>query len=235
MKKIVKKIIIVIVIFVIVIGTIGFYYINKMINPEVVVSGNGEQKVLCIGDSITFGQGVLMKREKEAFSAILSEKLGENYQVLNYGLCNRTLLSTGDFPYVEEDFAKESLEQDADIVIIMLGTNDSKPDNWNAEKYEEEYIEFVKSYQNMSSSPKVYVMLPPCIFSKPESTGDCNNEILVGEVLPAIERVAQATGAVIIDLYSVTEGHSDWYADGLHPNTEGNKAIAEEIYQTISK
>ena len=60
-------IIIAIIILVIIVVAVGFYFINKMINPEVIVSGDGEQKVLCIGDSITFGQGVLMNREKESY------------------------------------------------------------------------------------------------------------------------------------------------------------------------
>lgn len=217
----------------IIVVAVGFYFINKMINPEVIVSGDGEQKVLCTGDSITFGQGVLMNREKESYPAFLSEKLGETYQVFNYGLCNRTMSSAGDLPYPKEEFAKESLEQEADVVIIMLGTNDSKPDCWDADKYEQEYVEFVKNYQNMSNNPKVYVMLPPYIFKTPEDTGDCNNEILIQEVIPAIKRVSEATCSEVIDLYSATEDHSDWYADELHLNAEGNKAIAEVIYKSI--
>ena len=233
MKKYIKIAIIVSIVLVIAIGAVGFHFINKMINPEVIVHGTGEQKVLCIGDSITFGQGVLMNREKEGFPAFLAEKLGNEYQVFNYGLCNRTLASTSDLPYPKEAFAKASLEQDADIIIIMLGTNDSKPDFWDAEKYEKEYIAFVESYQNMSSKPEVYVMLPPQIVKDPEDNGDCSNEILTKEVIPAIKRVAEATGAKEIDLYSATEGHEDWYADGLHPNAEGNKAIAEVIAEAI--
>jgi alpha-L-fucosidase 2 len=137
-------------------------------------------------------------------------------------------------PYVNEDFATESLAVDANIVIIMLGTNDSKPDNWNAEQYEKEYIAFVQNYQNIASAPEVYLMLPPRVFAEPENTGDCNNTVLTEEVIPAIERVATQTDAKIIDLYSVTKEHADWYSDGLHPNADGNKAIAQAIYEQLT-
>lgn len=233
-KKILKTVLIVLLVVIVAVAGIGYSLISNVLYPDVLVSGTGSKKVVVVGDSITYGQGVLGSRDTDTYPAILAELLGDEYQTLNYGLCNRTLLSSGNMPYINEDFATESLVQDAEIVIIMLGTNDSKPDNWNAEQYEKEYIEFVKKYQNLESAPEVYIMLPPQVFREPEDTGDCNNTVLTEEVIPAIERVADATGVKLIDLYSVTEGHADWYSDGLHPNADGNKAIAQAIYEQIT-
>lgn len=232
-KKILKTVLIVLLVVIAAVAGIGYNLISNILYPDVLVSGTGSKKVVVVGDSITFGQGVLGSRETDTYPAILAELLGDEYQTLNFGLCNRTLLSSGNMPYANEDFATESLVEDAEIVIIMLGTNDSKPDNWNAEQYEKEYIEFVKKYQSLSSSPEVYIMLPPRVFKEQEDTGDCNNTVLTGEVIPAIQRVAEATGGNLIDLYSVTEDHADWYSDGLHPTAEGNKAIAQAIYEAI--
>lgn len=234
-KKKTLKIVLIVLLVVIVAGAgFGYSFIRNLLYPDALISGNGSKKVICIGDSITYGQGVLGSRETDTYPAILADLLGNDYQTVNYGLCNRTLLSSGNMPYINEDFASESLSEDAEIVIIMLGTNDSKPDNWNAEQYEKEYAEFVQRYQNMESNPDVYIMLPPRVFAEPENTGDCNNSVLTEEVIPAIERVAEQTGVKIINLYSVTENHEDWYSDGLHPNAAGNKAIAETIYAAIS-
>ena len=232
-KKTLKIVLLVLLVLVLAIVGFGYSFIHSLAYPDVLVSGTGSKKVLCIGDSITYGQGVLGSRETDTYPAILAELLGDDYQTLNYGLCNRTLLSTGNMPYVNEDFATESLAEDAEIIIIMLGTNDSKPDNWNASLYETEYVTFVQNYQNMTSNPDVYIMLPPRVFAEPENTGDCNNTLLTEEVIPAINRVAEQTGAKLIDLYSVTEAHADWYSDGLHPNAEGNQAIAEAIFKAM--
>ena len=231
--KIFKTVLIILLVVIVAVVGIGYNLISNILYPDVLVSGTGTKKVVVVGDSITFGQGVLGSRETDTYPAILAELLGDEYQTLNYGLCNCTLLSSGNMPYVNEDFATESLVQDANIVIIMLGTNDSKPDNWNAEQYEKEYITFVQKYQNLASAPDVYIMLPPRVFKEPEDTGDCNNAVLTEEVIPAIECVAEATGAKLIDLYSVTEDHADWYSDGLHPNAEGNRAIAQAIHEKI--
>lgn len=233
-KKVWKIVLVVVLVLVVAVVGIGYGFINSLLYPKALVSGSGSKKVICVGDSITYGQGVLGSRDTDTYTALLAEMLGEDYQVVNYGLCNRTLLSTGNMPYVDEDFATESLEGDADIVIIMLGSNDSKPDNWDAELYEKEYIELVQKYQSMESAPSVYIMAPPRIFAEPEDSGDCNNTILTEELIPIVQDVAEETGAQLIDLYSVTEAHSDWYSDGLHPNAEGNKAIAEEIYKQLT-
>ena len=56
--------------------------------------------------------------------------LGDGYQVRNYGVSGRTLLKKGDFPYWNESFYRQSRDWNPDIVVIQLGTNDSKPQNW---------------------------------------------------------------------------------------------------------
>lgn len=228
-KKTIK--IVILVVFLVIVIAVGglFGFVYRMLYPRAMVTGSGEKKVLCVGDSITYGQGVIMSRKTDSYPAFLAEYLGEDYQVWNYGLCNRTLLAEGQMPYGAEDFAAESLAEDADIVIIMLGTNDSKKMNWNAEKYEEEYIQFVKNYQNMESAPDVYIMMPPAVFAEVEDEGDCDNTVVRDEVVPIVARVAEQTGAGLIDLYSLTESHPEWFADGLHPNAEGNRVIAETI------
>lgn len=232
-RKIIKIVLIIVLAVILIVAVIGYSIIHNMLYPDVLKTGEGSKKVLCIGDSITYGQGVRTTREEDSYPAILAGMLGADYQTLNYGLCNRTLLSSGNMPYGDEEFAEESLAQDARIVIIMLGSNDSKPDYWDAGQYEEEYVRFIQRYQNMDSEPEVYIMLPPAIFKKPENDGDCNNTVLIEEVIPAIKSVAAQTGVHLIDLYSVTEGHSEWYSDGLHPNAEGNEAIAQAIYEQM--
>ena len=209
--------------------------LHKVLYPDALVTGNGACKVICVGDSITYGQGVLTERKTKSYTALLSGCLGSKYQVVNYGLCNRTLLSDGDMPYGEEDFAAESLQSDANIVILMLGTNDSKAANWDAKKYREEYVQFVQAYLDMESQPKVYVMIPPKVFLDGEDNGNCNDTIIREEIAPIITEVAAETGAELIDLYTLTEKHPEWFADGLHPNAEGNREIAKCICSVLQE
>ena len=229
------KVIIISLVALILVGAIaGGIVIGSLIYPTPLVSGEGETRIVCVGDSITYGQGVFGSRRTDSFTAVLST-LVEDSTVINYGLPNRTLLSSGNMPYTNERHYEKSLGEDADIVIIMLGSNDSKGINWDAESFANEYEALVQSYIDMDSRPTVYVMRPPRLYRTVENEGDGNNEIIKGEMTEIICSVAEKLGVEVIDLYSITDGHPEWYSDGAHPNAEGNRAIAEEIAETITK
>ncbi len=213
---------------------VGGIIIGSIVYPQPLVSGEGSRRIVCVGDSITYAQGVMGSREKDSFTAILSTLI-EDSTVVNYGLPNRTLLSTGNMPYVNESHYTASLAEDADIVIFMLGSNDSKGVNWNAERFAEEYEAMVRAYIGMESAPTVYVMRPPRLYREVVDEGDGNNEIIKGEMTEIINSVAAKLGVEVIDLYSVTDGHPEWFADGAHPDAAGNRAIAEEIARHIGK
>ncbi len=200
--------------------------------PDVDESGDGEVRVSCVGDSITYGYGVLGHRE-DAWPALLSRLSDGQFTTLNYGLCNRTLLSTGDMPYLKENNARLFLEDNEDIVLLMLGTNDSKPSIMDEELFEKEYAELVDRILAKPCHPRLYVMLPPCIFkSSGRSMPDRDN--LENSVIPAILRVAEKKGVEVIDLFTLTENRPQWFEDGIHPNREGNRAIAQYIAGRLS-
>lgn len=113
---------------------------------------NNLKTIACIGDSITFGTGVIATRSRDSYPAILNKLLGPAARVFNYGIGSRTLLSTGDFPYIKERMYQRALRRTADIYIIMLGTNDSKPFNWDEQKFAEELPPFVRSFQKPAES-----------------------------------------------------------------------------------
>ena len=186
-------------------------------------------RVACIGDSITEGYGI---GRPKSYPAQLQMLLGDEYQVLNYGLSGRTLQRSGDLPYTEERLYTISMGAQPDIVLIMLGTNDTHPDNWNASRYEEELEEFVRGYQELGSTPTVYLMTPPPIYRMDLSQ---SHEILVAEVIPIIERVAEKTGVQTIDVFSALTNHGEFFPDGVHPNANGSKIIAETVYSALTK
>ena len=37
----------------------------------------------------------------------------------------------------------------------------------------------------------------------------------------------------VVDLYSATADHPEWFVDGVHPNADGNRAIAQAVYDTL--
>ena len=229
MKKKIKYGILITLSLLLILFIVGFLFLRSILYPKLLVSGTGETKIACVGDSITYSQGVVSSRKTDAWPSVLARLLGDDYQTLNYGLPNRTLQSTGNMPYFDEELAKESLSSDAQIVIFMLGTNDTKPVNWDEERFIKEYKAAVSQYQQMDSNPRVFVMIPPRIFLDETGEDKCNNENLKNHLLDIIPQIAEELDVEVIDLYSLTENHPEWFGDGIHPTKEGNQKIAEYI------
>lgn len=193
----------------------------------------GKPIIACLGDSITFGTGVFLTRSSQSYPAYLQQRVGESYQVLNYGLNGRTMQDSGDSPYRAEPFYQKALSAGAEIYILMLGTNDTKENNWNAEGYETDLTDTVKAMKALPNHPTVILMQPPRCF--PGKTDDekpygIDAELIRTQVYEIVARVGEETGSEVIDLYSLTENHPEWFPDHVHPNAEGNRMIAERIY-----
>lgn len=91
----------------------------------------------------------------------MQDLLGNGYIVRNYGIGARTVLKKGDYPYWNEERYKEVLAWNPDIVIVKMGTNDAKAQNWAyKDNFESDYIEFILSFQTLPSHPKVFICYP---------------------------------------------------------------------------
>lgn len=197
--------------------------------PDVLVKGAGAIKVATVGDSLTYGYG-LENREQDAYPSILADLLGSHYQVSNFGLSGRSLQSTADFPYFNEKNAQLSLESDADIVIIMIGSNDSRGPYWNKERFVSEYRKMVERYINLPSHPDVFLVVPPFV---PTSRFGLNNVIIRDELQEIIPKIAQEFDLPFINLYPLTDGKEAYYSDGLHLTPLGNQLVAQTVFSHL--
>lgn len=183
-------------------------------------------KVACVGNSITEGAGL-----KQTYPEVLEELLGDQFEVKNYGVSGRTLLKKGDFPYWNEDKYNKVLAWNPDIVVIKLGTNDTKPQNWQyKEDFVKDYVALVESFQNLPSKPQVYLAYPVPVF---EDKWGINEKAVTNEILPAVRKIARKTKVKTIDLYTPFLGKAELTHDGIHPNDAGAALIAQEVYKAI--
>ncbi len=188
-------------------------------------------KVACVGDSITFGFGI-KDRETNSYPAQLAAKLGKGYEVKNFGVNAATLLKKGNKPYLKLGAFKEAQDFQPNIVIIKLGTNDTKPDNWKfKDEFEANYVEMVKIFQGLKSKPEVWICYPVPVF---EVKWGINDQTVKEGVIPLVDAVAKKTGVKVINLYKPLEGKSKLLPDKIHPNTEGAKIIADTVFAAIT-
>jgi lysophospholipase L1-like esterase len=190
------------------------------------------QKVACVGDSITFG-ATIIDRNKNSYPAQLQKLLGDQFLVKNFGVNSATLLKKGNRPYWQTDRFKPSHKFNPDIVIIKLGTNDTKPDNWkHISNFIKEYIELVKTYQELPSKPTVYICYPVPVYRTTWGINEKN----IKEEMAMIKKIAEKTGASIIDLHKPMSNKESYYSgDKIHPNAKGAGVIAETIAGIIKK
>lgn len=96
---------------------------------------------------------------------MLWDKNRTTYNINNYGASGTTATKSGDYPYVETVEYQLALMSNPDAVVMMLGTNDAKPQNWGQGSYEQDLTDLAKTFLNLSSKPDLFMMVPPPLYS----------------------------------------------------------------------
>ena len=206
-------------------------------------------KVACIGNSITDGHGIDVATQF-GYPALLQQMLGDNYWVKNFGVSARTMLNKGDNPYMNEMAWKDAVAFNPDIVIIKLGTNDSKPQNWQyGAEFKNDLKQMIttlrpdlaqpqkkkgkKSKNILPAKPQIILCTPIPAF---KSTWNINDSIIANSIIPIQQEVAREYGLQVIDLHTLFADKPDLVqSDGIHPNEKGVKRMAEIIAETLKK
>ena len=187
-------------------------------------------KIACVGDSITFGAGI-KDRKNMNYPIQLGKILGEKYEIKNFGNSGSTMLKKGDKPYWKQREFKAALEFNPNIVVIKLGTNDTKPQNWkHGADYLDDYKSMISIFSNLTSKPKIYICLPvPVVESRWGITDDIVNE----KIIPTLRKISNQTKCKIIDLNTPFSNKHNLIPDKIHPNAKGATIIAKEVAKSI--
>ena len=189
-------------------------------------------RVACVGDSITFGHGI-KDRENDAYPGVLRSLLGDKYDVRNFGVSGSTTMMETDMPYMNEQAYKDALAFNPQIVTIKLGTNDSKPYNWKeSEHFKQDLKTLIGSFRELPAKPQIWLCLPVPAMGHAWSI---NDSVIYNGVIPFIKEVAQEENIPLIDINTLFQGKKQYFPDTIHPNEEGQKIIADIIYNAIFK
>jgi acyl-CoA thioesterase I len=182
-------------------------------------------RVACVGDSLT--------QSTEYPYDLWMLLCTANYTLRNFGAGGTMITLKSETPYMNTSVFQSALEFQPNIVIIMLGTNDAQPSvhQYNT-SFVDDYKKLVYAFQALASKPKTWIVLPPPIFSN--QSGKISPEYFKLTVIPSIEQAANETNLPIINVYSALASYSNYFPDGVHPNSAGAKLIANEIYKAIA-
>jgi acyl-CoA thioesterase-1 len=188
-------------------------------------AADAPKKVIVFGDSITQGSAMPKEDKPKAWVNVVQAHSGGRLEVINEGKGGRPTDAVKEFETVLQRQPK------ADVLVIALGTNDSRD---ITEKCVPKAVANVKSMVEKGRAAygeKVAVLLvgPPNINkgalgpTKPIAN---ERDAKLVELGAAFEKLAKETGAEFVSLYGVVP-ESALAKDGVHPDVEGNAAIAK--------
>ncbi len=195
-------------------------------------------KVACVGDSITAGQ------TDYNYPKYLQAMLGNEYEVTNFGkggAAVRKVLENvdgngdgvinegGEYFWYDSKQYTSSLTYDADIVFVMMGTNDALFSNFAYidDYYKTDYKAMIQPYIDAGS--EVILATSPYAYSIFLSDTD-NLNVYIRQLQ---FEIAEEMGLEIIDVNTATANRSESFPDGLHGNASGYMLIAQTFYEQV--
>ncbi len=198
-------------------------------------------KVACVGDSITYGFKIA-NRETNSYPAQLQKELDKRgkgkFEVRNFGVSSMTLMQNTKKPYVKRQEYKDSLAFTPDIVVIMLGTNDSSGANRAliADNFMADYGKLIASYREgrEPGTPRIILMLPPKCYLTGKGTDE---DTIRKTIAPMIRKVAKDEKVELLDLHASigTRWKQDLMPDKLHPSAKGAAMMVKKIAPLVAK
>ena len=188
-------------------------------------------RVACVGDSITYGFG-LKDIKEESYPSLLGRMMGPSYEVKNFGRSGAGLWKGGAFPYTSTIEYFRAVDYDADIYVICLGTNDlvQTIDDKFIKAFKEDLDSLVKTCEERSVPYQVFVSTIPPVPQLFKS-GEDEPVRKLNKAIAAVVRERPWVG--LIDLYKAFGNNESLFSDGVHPNAEGARLIAETVYKTF--
>jgi acyl-CoA thioesterase I len=196
-------------------------------------AANQRTRIACLGDSITVGS-TLRHPKEESYPVRLGELVGDAYEVRGFGVPGATILRKGDTPYREQPEFASARAFAPDIVVVLLGTNDSKPHHvgLHAAELVPDCVELLREIARWPSHPQLLVASPPPAFP---GRWDIADEALARDVAPKVEEAARIAGVGFVDLRAALAGRAALFPDRVHPNEAGARRIAETVRDALAR
>lgn len=192
---------------------------------------NPSVRVACLGDSITEGAGTNVPA-RESYPAQLAGLLGADYEVRNFGVGGATLLDIGDKPYRSLPAFAQACAFQPEIIVIGLGTNDSKPFNWkHREKFTANYVSLIRQLRSLPSKPRIFICQPMPAW--PPSGWGISPDVIERELRPMIAEIAHNENVGLIDLFMPMRDQHPNTPDHVHPNAAGAAILAQTVASAI--
>lgn len=189
-------------------------------------------RVSCIGDSITAGYG--LDDWDDSYPNQLYYILEDKFVVNpNFGKSGAAVWHHSLLPYSSTKEYREAIGWNADALVICLGANDTVYQMTESfcQEFKDDYKDLIGNLKSRMPDVKVYVckILPMC------GKENARFAAAVPTINELIESISQTCGARLIDLNTPLASKANFFSDGLHPNEEGARIIAETVSTVLKQ
>jgi len=162
----------------------------------------------------------------------IAPMLGYEYAITNCGASGTTMIQGGNAPYWNTQQYLNSLNSSPDIVIIMLGSNDSKPYNWIYQtNYAPDYEDLINEYRNLPSHPRIYLNTLLTVYGA--GSYDITDPIVTGQLCPIIKQIGFDENLPVIDVNTATKNMPQNFPDNVHPDIAGARVVAQTVFNGL--
>ena len=197
------------------------------------------KRILCYGDSNTYGlfkdKNGNRTRFEGRWTKLLKSNLGDEFEVVEEGLCSRTMFSFDEFrPFaVGFDYLLPCLysHDKVDIVILMLGTNELKERQKNSAKTVfdmlKRYVKFLNEFESRidGSHPRLIVCGVPDAKRDNLYAGASKKSHELDKLSMEFCKLNNIEYVSCLDL--------GLQQDGLHLSEQGHKTLAERLTKIL--
>ncbi len=198
--------------------------------------------ILCFGDSNTYGyipDGSGRYAKNVRYTGVLEKLLGEDYYVIEEGLCGRTTVYEDPTRYCRKavDYIEPCLQSHVPLhcVVLMLGTNDCKTIfNAEARDIKSGMASVIEIIRNTTDAP--IILVSPIFLGeeipKPEFDPDFGSKSLnVSKALGAeYQKLAAETGCTFLNAAEIAKPSP---VDQEHLLAEGHLVLAQALTRII--
>ena len=195
------------------------------------------KKILCFGDSNTFGYNPhngSRYNENSRWTGILKNLCNKNYEIIEAGCNNRTAFSNNPdgIQFTGYMILPEYLKKFYDIIILAIGINDlQKFYNPTLEEFETGIENIIKKIRENNPNYDIIILSPSYIT---ENILNSNFRFMFNEtsiekskqITPIYEKIANKYNCKFLDLNKIVTPSE---IDGLHYEIEEHKKIAQSI------
>lgn len=203
---------------------------------------------LAFGDSLTWGTNAALgarHRFEDRWPNVLQTQLGAGHHVIAEGLGGRTTIYDDPDSVADKNGARAlpillGSHNPLDLVIVMLGANDLKPDLCGRAEGAAEgmsrLIDIIETYPYNWSvpAPKVLLVSPPHFCTKADGSGpELGRSIAESEKLAGVyAALAERRGVGFFDAASLARASA---VDGVHLDAENTRAIGLGLAPVVRK